>query len=111
MKLTIPINTTNLDPEDPLFSQFITQLFDQILTVLNGEIGFTDNCKVSLATCVFNTPNVEQAFTHNLNKIPSGYIQMGSVLAAQVYDGVSKNTNQIFYLRSSVATTVRLLIF
>lgn len=111
MKVGLPIDVSNLQSDDPEFTKYVSQLLSAIVTVINGEVDLTDNCKASFVTIAFNAANTPQAVTHTLNKIPRGYIQVGAKAAAQVYNGLLPNTKTILYVQSSIATTVSLLVF
>lgn len=111
MKISLPIDTSNLKVDDPQYTSYTSQLFSAILQVLNGEITFNDNCKTTFLTVVFNSANVQQSLVHGLNKIPMGYILVGSKVATQLYDGTTPSSAQAIYLKSTVATTARVLIF
>lgn len=111
MRIKLPIDASNLEPGSQEFVSFTSQIVNQILTVLNGEVSLIDNCKSQQILVVFNAANVEQAVPHGLGNIPKGYFQVGALAAAQVYNGLTKNTTQALYVRSSVATTVSLLVF
>lgn len=111
MKFTLPIDITNMDAGDQDLVRAIAVTFQSLTSIINGRIGLTDNLQTHFVTVTFNKANVQQAVIHELGKIPTGYIQVGSKAAAQVYDGTQANTIGTIYLQSSVVTTVRLLIF
>lgn len=61
----------------------------------------------------FTTPDVSQAVQHGLGRRATRYIPVRKTAAADVYDGVAPDdaaVNQI-WLRSTVATTVTLLVY
>ena len=111
MKLKLPISISNLKADDPNFVIFLSQIFQQLNTILNGDVGFTDNCKTDLVTVTFNAANKQQAIAHGLNQIPTGYFVVRSSAALQLYDGSTAWTPQALYVQSTVATKASLLIF
>lgn len=50
------------------------------------------------------TANTEDAVTHNLNRIPVGYLPVKQDKSAILYDGTTANTSTTIYLRTTVAT-------
>lgn len=73
MRFKLPINVTDQKP-DSGFVRFVAQVFGLIQTILNGQIGFIDNCKTSYVTVTFFNANVSQAIPHSLKQTPNGYI-------------------------------------
>lgn len=58
------------------------------------------------------TPNTADTLTHNLGRVPQGFIVIGANLAATVYDGGGANTATTISLKCSVASVVsKLLVF
>lgn len=110
MKISIPTDTSGIKDVGAL-GNLVSQVFDQVTRIFTNNVSLVDNCQTSLIEVTFAQANVNQAFSHGLRVIPNGYIQAGGDAAAQVYDGTMANTKSIIYLRSSVATTVRLLVF
>lgn len=57
------------------------------------------------------TPNTEETVTHGLSRVPTGYIVVSQDKAASLYKGQAW-TNEIIYLKSSVASTAwKILIY
>lgn len=111
MRITVPIRLNNLETSDPAFMVYLSQLINQMQDILNGHIGFIDNCNTAIMKINFVSANTTQAFTHGLNRIPNGYILVGAGAATQIYDGTQANTTQTLYLQSTVATSVKILVF
>ena len=111
MKVNFVIDASNLEPGSKEFVNLSSQALNQIVSVLNGEVSLVDNVKARLVSEVFSSADIEQAVPHGLGNIPLGYILVGSLAATQVYNGQTRNTTQALYVRSSVATTVTLLVF
>lgn len=111
MKIPIPYDISNYSYADPDFVRNLANVMNAIGYIVNGKLTFSDNFDCILISCTFNKANTQQAFLHGLNRIPKGYIITGKQAAAQVYDGTNASTIQFIYLASTVATTVRMLIF
>lgn len=111
MKFTLPIKLSNLRAGDQDFVRWVSQIFDQVFTIFNRNISFTDNCKTSLVSVAFASANTQQAVTHNLGKTPVGYIIVESQGTGVVYDGATSWTNQYMYLQCTAIETKKLLIF
>jgi hypothetical protein len=100
--------------------------FQQVARIINGNISFGNATGLSTTgsrdpsqnidgvwvSVTFAAPNTNQVVTHNLFRLPVGYIPVEKVAACDVYDGspVAKTTTQIT-LKGTVATTVTLFIF
>ena len=110
-KITAPITMNNLNTSDPNYNVYLSQLLNQMQSIINGRISLTDNCYTQLISAQFKSANTNQAFPHSLNKIPTGYILVGAQAATNLYDGTQGNSVNTIYLRSTVATTARILVF
>ena len=111
MRIKFPFEISNLKPDDKDFVNYTAQILNALVATVNGDISLVDNGRTSLVRVLFNIANTQQAIQHTLNKVPVGYIQVGAVAAAQLFNGTSANTSSILYVQSTVATTVTLLIF
>jgi hypothetical protein len=86
VRIKPPLEVSNLEPSDPNFVNYVAQILNSIISVVNGEISFVDNFKGRILTVVFNTADLQQAVNHGLNKIPVGYLNLGSKAATVVYN-------------------------
>lgn len=111
MKITRSNDVSNLDPGSDNFGRFVSQLLTSITSVINGELDFTDNIKCSIVQATFVVVDTDVGITHTLGRTPVGYFVIGALAATNIYDGLQPKTDQLIYLRSSVVTTVRLLVF
>lgn len=91
--------------------RFISIFLNDTLTQVNGNLLFGDNIKTQILSITFPTANTEVVTVHSLGKVPNGYIKVGSEAAAVIYDGTTENTSSNIYLRSTVATTVQVMVF
>jgi hypothetical protein len=96
---------------DTDFVSNLSKILADISNILNGKVSLSDNGDNAILSVTFASAGVELGVTHNLNRIPLGYILVSTPTPIQIYDGVSKNTIQSIYLRATVATTVTVLVF
>ena len=111
MKINYPANLSNKQVTDDNFISNLSKFLTDVASALSGGISITDNCDIRILSITFSIANNELAITHSLNRIPAGYILVSTKAPTQIYDGVSANDKQSLYLRSTVATTVNVLVF
>lgn len=109
MKVTASTRIAQVKPEE--VQRFTDIALDNIAQVINGNLSFQDNFNAKILTVTFSTANVDVASAHGLGRVPSYYICIGSTTATTLYDGSSANTASLIYLRATVATTARVLVF
>jgi hypothetical protein len=110
MRVTTIQDISNVD-NLPDLVKFSSQMINQIMTVLSGRVGFLDNCATQLITVPFTVANTEVLSNHTLGFVPNGYLIAGKSVSMDVYDGVSLNTTNKIYLRSSAIGTAKVLVF
>ena len=84
-----------------------------LANLLNGGVKFSDNFNANLIT-VSDTGVADTTFvvTHNLKRVPIGYMPFYLNKAGVVYDAGTPWTASAIYLKCNVASTlVKLLIF
>ncbi len=108
-KFTSGVDIDRLQTEDEV-KRWVSLAFDQLQSLINGGLSFSDNFNAKILSITISTANVDVASLHGLGRVPSGYIVLGSSAATSVYDGASANTSSILYLRASVAATVKVLV-
>lgn len=111
MKITVPYDISNFVYTDPDFIRNLAITINTIAQILNGNINFADNVSCRLLTCSFQKANTDQAFLHNLNRLPKGYFIVGKLASTDIYNGLNGNTVQFIYLRSTVVTAVNVIVF
>ena len=91
------------------FARMLLQLWQGLAFVINGQIGFGDGTNSDNINGVWaSVPNTGPAnsnftITHNLGRVPVGYILMTSAQGTEIYTGsVAATTTQIT-LRSAQA--------
>ncbi len=102
MKLTLPRNVSNLNDAEQL-GRFVQVAFDDIESVINGNVEFNKNIGAKQIDCQFPFANSDASFSHGLGRIPSGFFVVGLDVASIIYNGAVTNTVDFIYLRSSVA--------
>jgi len=99
------------------FQGMLAKYWQQLARIVNGNISFGDGTTADNINGVFasaavpGTPNTNFVITHNLGRIPVGYLVLGKTAAGDIYDGTVAATKTTLTLRASVASfTVRLFI-
>jgi len=98
------------------FIQTLQKQWRNLVSVINGNIGFgdgvhADNVNGVWASVNFPLANTDVTVTHNLGRLPVGYIVMTKSQAGDVYTGSVVATKTQITLRCSTAgTTVSLFI-
>ena len=109
VKLTkINIGSTT-DPVE--LSRLMAIVVDQLNTLLNAGLLFSDNFNAKFTSVTFSQADTEQRIEHNLGRVASSYLVLNNSANAVVYSGVSENSNQFLFLRASAPCTVSLMIF
>ncbi len=111
MKLTLPRNVSNLNDAEQL-GRYVQVAFDDIQNVINGNIEFNQNIGAKQIDASFFVANSDLAFSHGLGRIPQGFFVVGLDVASIIYNGASKNTADLIYLRASVApVNAKVMVF
>lgn len=109
MKFTGSTNIAQVKPEE--VQRFVDIALSQIAQILNGRLTPADNFDCNILTITFSSANTDVSASHTLGREPVGYYCIGSTTATTLYDGSSANTAGLIYLRATVATTARVLVF
>lgn len=95
--------------ERALFTALSSQ-FQKISDAINGGLRFGDNNNVALISYTSSaSAGTEDELTHNLKRVPVGYILVRADKAVALYDGATAWTTTLLYLKanaSSAAVTV-----
>lgn len=110
MKITATPDISNLQTLDDT-TRYVSQCLTQIVSVLNANVTFSDNFKATQISVNFTAANAEQAISHSLGKVPSGYFLVGASVALNLYNGTSDNTDSKIYIKSSAIGTAAIIIF
>lgn len=123
MRVITTIDTVNVSPEPTKswLQKFILsyrRLYEQMANVINGRISFGDGEDADNIDGVWANetapaaPNTDFTVTHNMGRVPVGYLVTQSDRAVLVYDGSVPATTTEITLRADVADAViRLFIF
>lgn len=106
------------DKEDKILARFarmLLKVWQNACFIFNGGLSFgdgvhTDNISGVWVSVTFAAPNVDQLVTHNLGRIPVGYIPMTKSAACDVYTGSVAGTKTQITLRGTTTSTVLLFI-
>lgn len=109
--------TSNLEKTGNVFDR-IAVLWRELARAFNGLISFGDGTNKDNIDCVWangTSPggaNTEFSVTHDLGRVPVGYILVKSDKSANIYDGPTAWTTSLIYLKADQASVAyRLLIF
>lgn len=105
-------NLSNLDTVDDL-SRYLNVSVNELTNIINGKIEFVENILSARINVNFTSANSQFSISHSLNKTPVGYIQIGSNVACNVYDGtngVSDWSDSLIFLKCNAIAQVRLII-
>lgn len=91
--------------------RWLTIWAGDVTAQINGGINFGTNINGNIIDVIFTAANTEQAVTHSLNKIPTGYVMMGTSASTVLYNGSTTNTVTVMYLKASAAATVKIFVF
>lgn len=109
MKL-INLNASNLQDIEE-FRRIVSILLENVVSILNNGILFSDNFSSKIQSVEFGAANTEVQVQHNLNRIPTGYLVLKLSAAAIIYDGTTSNTNTNAFLRASAPCTATIMLF
>jgi hypothetical protein len=101
----------------PSFAKMLQKFYQQLARLVNGNLGFGDGVRtdnINGAWFIGTTPvisDTEFVVTHNLGRIPVGYLVVYQNAAGSIYDSMSAwSTMQIFLKCSSPEVGVKLFI-
>lgn len=103
-------NYSNLSTLDDL-KRFLSVFLDNLTPIVNGNIEFDLNIKTKTVTANFLTANTELEVTHNLGRVPVGYLLAQSNVSTTLFNGVSTNTDSKIYLKSSAIANTTIIVF
>jgi hypothetical protein len=109
MKFTASTDIDRVKPED--LPRYTTMALEQLGQILNNGLLPQDNFSANILTVSFPSPGAEVAVSHSLGRVPTGYIAIGCSTATTLSDGSSASTSSVLYLRASVASSVRVMVF
>lgn len=100
------------------FLRMFRRKWESVTGVINGRVGFGDGTNpdnIDLVWKSVTTPgsaNTDFTVTHNLGRLPVGYLVVSKDKACDVYDGSVASTITDITLKATVATaTLKLWVF
>lgn len=91
--------------------RFANQNFETVTQLSQNNVSFSDNIDCQILTAVFPKANTDLLIQHTLKRTPTGYIPFNKSASADIYNGASAWTDTKIYLRSTVAATIKLIVF
>ena len=90
------------------FVQMLQKVYRNLATAFNGNIGFgdgvsSDNISGNWVSVNFPSANTDVTVTHNLGRIPVGYLAMTKSQAGDIFTGSVAATKTQITLQSSTA--------
>lgn len=102
-------DTSNTDQKN--FQRYSSKQMQDVVRILNKGILFADNFDGSIVTANFTAANTNLSLTHNLNRIPTGYVALSLSAAMIIYSGTTESSETQITLKSSAVGTAVILIF
>jgi hypothetical protein len=113
------------EAQAPKWWQSLQKLWLQMSTIVNGQLDLgagvpltvpspVPSININAMRCVYvtGTPGSNDVVTHNLGRVPEGYIVIGLSAAVTVYSSPTAWTETQIFLRSTVGgVTVAILVF
>lgn len=109
MKLSLPLELSNLTGDE--FCKKCSQFLNDIVTVINGHISLSSNTDSSIQSVTFTAINSQQPIAHKLNRLPVGYIVIGSSVAMKVYNDLTPGDTKNIYVRSDTLGNATIFVF
>lgn len=113
MNIPPSLDFTAIGPSQSMLNNFVgmlQKLWRNLASVVNGNLDLT-NLNGVRTSVLFSTANTNVTITHNLNRVPVGYIVLTKSQAGDVFTGsVAATATQITLQCSTGGTTVGLYI-
>lgn len=110
MKITQDSNLDRIEEQKEQM-RFLSIFCDQVTTMLNNGLLFSDNFNQKTLSVTFSAVNTDTAINHGLGRVPQGYIVIGRSANLVVYNGASQWTSSLIYLRSSALGSANMFVF
>lgn len=92
-------------------SRFVASLIEDIITLVNGKLTFSDNFLAQQLPVTFIAAATDTGVVHTLGFVPNGYIVVSKSGDFNIYDGATANTSSVLYLRASGAVSASIIVF
>lgn len=108
MKIKNLVDLGNIKTSDE-FIRHGSQAIGNLAKAVNGNLSFDTNLDTKTVTVTFDQANVDVMVTHNLGRIPAGYLPSKQSANMVVFDGTRPETTNVSYLQSSAPGTITLI--
>jgi hypothetical protein len=88
-----------------------SQAIQSTVDVVNGKLEFDSNLNTKTITVTFAQANTDTPVTHNLGRVPGGYLPGKRSVNCSVFDGTKQDTTTVSYLQCSQPATVTLIFY
>ncbi len=107
------IQTEKLRKFDDDLLRALNHLDEGLNTILNKGLNFGENFDAVYASFTSNvTPDTEDSVSHDLGRVPVGFVVVSRDKGGVVYNSGTTNTKTTIYLKCTVASTaVTILVF
>ena len=114
MQIRTKLKTSREESEfDKSLTQELLSAWRELSSLLNGGIKFEDNFNAQIIDVSDSgTINTEFSVSHDLKRVPSGFLVFNINKAGVVYDSGTAWTTAALFLKCSAANaTIKLLVF
>lgn len=91
--------------------RYIKIFCDAVTQQVNGQLEFGANIRSVFVDVTFTAADVTVSVTHNLGRVPSGYIAVSASAALSIYTGSGAWTSSVMFLAANAAGSVKILVF
>lgn len=89
----------------------VSQFFDQVKTIINNGLKFSDNFDGKIINVTFSSANTDTSVAHGLGRAPAGYIVTSLSASMVIYNGSTGSSSTNLILRSSAAGSAGLIVY
>lgn len=106
-KITAAPDVSNVKADE--LQRFVSIWIKNAHDIINGGLDL-GNFRAQTLSVTFTAANTDTTVSHNLGRVPVGYLVTSSNAAIVVYDGSVTNTESALYLRASGTGTVQVVV-
>lgn len=109
-RITASSDIQQVKPEE--VQKYVDLFCQNVAEVVNGQLDFQTNFNSSVVSRSFSSANTDTVISHNLGRVPTGYLVASKSVSSDIYDGSSSASSSTITLKASVApVTVTLVVF
>lgn len=108
-KITESYDFDKVKPEE--MPRYLSKYGEQVARTINGGLDFATNLSGVTVSATFSVANTDVTVTHNLGRIPTGYIVTSITSSMVIYTGSIASTTSTITLRCDGGGVATLLIF